>query len=149
MARESKTAEIDGYVFTVQQLPAMRSMKLMHKLAKAVGPAMLKALGSEFLNKMNLGVMQVGALSEGMQLLFEAFSETDLEQLVKTLFETAKLECEGQTFPMMAVFDEKLAGRLGTIMKAVKFALEVNYSDFFGGLLAGVAALSPVPLSKA
>jgi hypothetical protein len=147
--RETKSQEIDGITFHVQQLPAMRAMKLMHKLVKAVGPAMLKALGEDpAAAKAGLASMNVSALAEGASILFENFSDADLEALIRTLFETAFVTVDGQKMQLMPVFDDKLSGRPGTVLKGLKFALEVNYSDFFGEFLAGVGALRPAPPLK-
>ncbi len=137
MSRKSESKGIDGIEFTVTQLPAMRSMKLMHKLARALGPAMAKAAGAGT----QLGQQDIASFGEAAQAAFDRFSAEDLEALIKELFETATMTLDGNTVPIMPVFNDALAGKPGTILKALQFALEVNYSDFLGGLLASVGAL--------
>lgn len=137
--RESRSQDIDGLTFTVTQLPAMRSVLLLHKLAKAAGPGILKALGGG-------GLLQqdVGGLSDAVASAFDRFSGADLESLVRELFETTTVTLpEGRTAPLMPVFNEVLAGKPGTVLKALRFALSVNYSDFWGaalGVLGNLAA---------
>jgi hypothetical protein len=145
--RRAESKEIDGFVFHVTQLPGMRGVKLWHKLVRTAAPAVLKSLGGANASKLNLANMDVAALAEGAQILFQSFSESDLEQLIRTLFETAILEHEGQKLPLMQVFDDKLSGRVMTVLKGVWFALGVNFSDFLPELRA-VGAAAPESLSK-
>lgn len=146
--REQKERTIDGVTIRVQQLPAMRSVKLMHRLGRAIGPAMLQALAGadvkstkDFANaKINMG-----AIGDAIGSAFDRFSEDDLERLTRELFETATVTDKGKEFPMMSVFDNVFAGKPGTVLKAIKFALEVNYQDFFGVLLESVGQLAASP----
>jgi len=148
MARQQKEKTIDGLTFTVQQLPAMRSLKLLHRLGKTVGPAMLKALsGAPDKAPAKLGSMNVADMADGVALLFDRLSADDAESIVRELFETATVTENGNTFQLMPVFDNVLAGRTATLFKAVKFALEVNYQDFLPALLASAQAPLAVPPS--
>lgn len=140
--RESQSKTIDGLTFTVGQLPAMRAVKLMHRLARAVGPAMLKSLaGANVASVKDIANLDLnlGDAADGVAMMFDKFTENDLEALIRELFETATVVHNGNTVPLMPVFDHVMQGRAGTVMKAVKFALEVNYQDFLGALLAQVA----------
>lgn len=141
--RQTKEKEIDGIRFSVQQLPAMRGVLLMHKLARAVGPAMLKALSGAGDSQKGVSIASVdlGGIADSVGLVFDRFSASDLEALIKELFETATLTDGANTFPVMQVFDNVLAGKTSTIFKAIRFALEVNYQDFLGALAASVSAL--------
>lgn len=139
MARATQSQDIDGTMFAVSQLPAMRSMRLMHRLAKAVGPALLKAAGGKAVSLKELDLSNAG---EAAQMLFETFSENDFETLIRELLESATVEHEGRTIPLMPVFDVVMAGKPGTILKLLKFALEVNYGSFFGGFLGSVGQLA-------
>jgi len=141
MARAQKEKTIDGLTFTVQQLPAMRSLKLMHKLGKTIGPAMLKALsGAPAGKEIKVGNINVADMADGVSLLFDRLSAEDTESIVRELFETTMVTENGQTFQLMPVFDNVLAGKMATLFKAVKFALEVNYQDFLPALLASAQA---------
>jgi hypothetical protein len=98
---------------------------------------------------MNLANLDIGELADGAKMLLENFSEGDLEQLVKTVFEGATLGTEGHEYPLMQVMDEKLSGRVMTLLKGVWFALQVNFGDFFGALRASAGAEAPLLKSKA
>lgn len=137
--RESKSKDIDGLLLTVQQLPAMRSTLLMHKLGKAVGPALAKMVSGKGVT--SLADMDLGGIADGVQMLFDRFSADDLSSLMKELFESSTLEVNGNTFPMMKVFDNEFAGKPGAVLTAIQFALEVNYGDFLGALLANAGKL--------
>lgn len=141
MSRETKSKEIDGTVFTVTQLPAMRGIKLMHKLARALGPAVIKAATGG--NK--IGDQDIAGFGDAAQAAFDRFSAEDLDGLIKELFETGTMSLDGNTVPIMPVFNDALAGKLVTVIKAVQFALEVNYSDFLGAFLASVRLVGPAP----
>lgn len=150
MARQTQEKEIDGLRFAVQQLPAMRSMRLLHKLARAIGPGLLKSLSGA--GDVSAGVkvadMDVGDMADGIGMVFDRFSADDLEALIRELFESATVAEGGNTLPLMPVFDNVMAGRPTTVLKAVRFALEVNYRDFFGALLASAQGLGAGPSSS-
>lgn len=115
----------------------MRSMKLMHKLARVLGPAMVKAAGAGG----NLASLDISTFGDAAQAAFDRFSADDLETLIKELFETGTMSLDGNTVPIMPVFNDALAGKPGTILKALQFALEVNFKDFLSGFLASAGAL--------
>jgi hypothetical protein len=70
--REAKSIEIGGLTFSVQQLPAMRSMRLLHKLGATVGPALLKMAGG--MKGTDLAKMELGGLGEAAAMLFDRLS---------------------------------------------------------------------------
>lgn len=137
--REQQTREIDGLRFTVQMLPAMRATRLWHRILKGAAPAFLKAAGSA---KSGLADADVSALADAAQLLFNNFSESDFEGILRELLETTLVEKDGKQFPLMPVFDDLMRGRTVTLLKLVRFALEVNYSDFFDGLRGKLGSLT-------
>jgi hypothetical protein len=63
-------------------------------------------------------------------------SEDDFEQLHETLLRHSAL-LKGK--PLWDQMDLILAGRVGTGIKILAFALEVNYGDFFAALSATAA----------
>lgn len=144
MSRETKTEFIDGLEITVMQLPAKRALKLMHRLAKVLGPAALKAVGGDGLSLKNLATAKLGNLSEAASMIFDKFSESDLDQLLQDLFETARLGVNGKQLPMLTVMDDQLAGKPGALLSMIKFALEVNFGPFLSGFLASLAAQAPL-----
>lgn len=153
--RESKTREIDGLSFTVQQMPVKRSIKLMHKLARAGVPALLKAVGTTKLDGLGetLGLksllenLDLSNFGEAATMLFDKFSESDLDHAMAELFESATVEGEGKTLPVLKALDVVISNP-GTVLKALGFALEVNYGDFSGAFLAAAGTLQPKAAPK-
>src|SRR6185295_19587028 len=139
--REIDSREIDGVTFRVQQLPVKRAIKLMHKLARAGVPALLKAVGGSDLKKLSLSDLDLSSLGDAATMLFDRFSEQDLDQVMQELLEGATLEFEGKELPALKSLDVALRGKPLTLMKGLGFALEVNFGDFLPALLAAGGAL--------
>lgn len=132
---EAKTKDIDGFKVTVTTLTAMRSLKLMHRLIKAVGPGLLKSLsGVASKGKVSIGDLDVGSLADGAQAILDRLSENDLEDTVKTLFETALLERSGKSQQFMSSYEMAYAGNMPALLKTIQFGLEANYGNFFDAL---------------
>lgn len=138
--KQSKT--IDGLVFTVQMLPAMRATLMVVRLGKLLGVPLLKSLsGVQAGGKgASLKNLDVGQLAQGVDELFGRLSEAEVEELFKIFFETALVKKEGKEFPLLPNFDSALMGKPFTAFKALKFALEVNFGDFFAALPGLLAA---------
>lgn len=62
------------------------------------------------------------------------------EEVVNGLFETVTVDGK----PLLPVVDALLRDKMDQFMEVISFALEVNYSDFFGVKKAG-ASPSPAP----
>jgi hypothetical protein len=135
---EPQTREIDGLTVTVQQLPAMRAFKLLHKILKAVAPSAAKALASGDMKNVSSG-----NLSEAAEILFDRLSEDDLAAVTRQLLDMAFVTAEGEQRParngdlLHSAFD----GRVGTLIKTIAFALEVNYGDFLAVLKSAAKKL--------
>ena len=123
---ESRFFEGVGDV-SVQQLPAMRAVKLSRRLIQVAAPA-VAALKDLTADASVLGDAIAGALAE--------FSEKDLEALIKDLLETATVEQDGKLAKVMPLFDSLFGGKIFTLYKVLAFALEVNFADFFEPLRA-------------
>lgn len=137
--KQSRT--IDGLVFTVQMLPAMRATLMVVRLGKLLGVPLLKSLsGVQATKGASLKSLDVGQLAQGVDELFGRLSEAEVEDLFKVFFETALVKKDGKEFPLLASFDNALMGKPFTAFKALKFALEVNFGDFFAALPGLLAA---------
>lgn len=135
--RTSTTKTIDGVTVTVQQLPGMRGVRMLHRLTKAVGPALAASLvGFKSVKSLkDLGNADVGAivggLGDAVQKLFDNLTEAELEQLITDLLEGALVELEGQTIPLTRpIFDKVMTGRAHVALGFTVFAIEVNYGNF-------------------
>lgn len=125
--QRTETRVFDDLAITVQQLPAMRAVKLSRRLIQIAAPAVtaLKDLSAD-----------ASVLGEAISNALAEFSEKDLEALIKDLLETATVEQEGRIAKVMPLFDELFRGKVFTLYKVLAFALEVNFADFFEPLRA-------------
>ena len=139
--RESKTEHFEGLAVTVQQLPAMRAVKLSRRLAALLAP-LAPALAADG---------DVSVLGEALGKALEAFSEKDLEALIKEVLEGATVEEDGKISPLLPRFEDIFAGRVLLVYRVLIFALEVNFADFFekarGALRTGALSVSKSPAS--
>lgn len=142
--RETRSKEIDGFTFTVQQLPARRGAKLEIKLTRILGPGVLRSLSGVKLSASKLADVDLNLsdLANGLEDVFTKFSENDFDSLINELFETSTISQNGKTVQLLPVVDEWLAGHPETLFKAVKFALEVNFGNFISALLGKLAGLT-------
>ncbi len=149
---KTESRVIDGVSVTCSQLPAMTAYRISARLGKMIGPALGALAEADF----ELPEVEEGADPEDLDLKdidFESLApalEKLLDgvandpELVVTLLSTvtvrtpeaAELICADEKMINMA-----FGGKLKVLFKTIKFALEVNFSDFFGeGLLALNAA---------
>jgi hypothetical protein len=133
MATATQERVIDGMTFRVTQLPAMRGVKMLNRLVRILGPAAGRAFAGADPSA-GLGGLDVGALGGAVAALTERLSDDELESIIRTLLETATVD----NTPLLPVFDLKLQGRMGSLLKLLGFALEVNYSNFTSVLAASV-----------
>ena len=141
--RKSESRQIGEYKFTVQQMPAMRATRLLHRISKAVGPALAKAMGGAE-GGASFADLDVSQLAPALELLFDRLSEDDLDQIVRELLETSTVELQGRqgrtTKPLLPLIDELL--EVQDVLNVARFALEVNFKGFFGALVKSGGALA-------
>jgi hypothetical protein len=111
--------------FTVTQFAAMRSMKMLARLGKILGPLAADP-------------------DNAARALFTNLGEEDFERLLRDLFDGVMLEWEGKQIPLMPVFDRIFQGQPGEVLKLLVFVLQVNYGSFF----KGIGGLDPQALLK-
>jgi len=135
MAIQSKTETIDGLEFTTTQLPAMDSFNLLAKLTKLLAPILEGADGLSLDSELSeLAPLLGGALS---QLEDGGASKLALEVLGNTsVIVNDAIVGLNTAEKINAVF----GGRLLTMLKAMGFALKVNYADFFDSALVQKAS---------
>jgi hypothetical protein len=141
---EPQTKQIDDVNVTVTQLPAMRALKLLHRILKAVAPSAAKAMASGDAKKLALT-----NLSEAAELLFDRLSEEDLAAVTKQLLSTAFVTAGDEQRPAVSgdILHGAFDGHIGLLMKVLAFALEVNYGDFLGVLKRAVKNLPTMKVS--
>lgn len=127
---------IDGVTFGCTEFPAMRAFTLFGRLMKTIGPVMI-------------ALSRADGEADVMSILPAALRDVEPEELTKLALETlsnttantgSALIPLNSADAMNAVF----SGRLIAMVKAVAFAVGVNYKDFFAGAAeSGQSAAKP------
>lgn len=129
---KQETQSIDGISFTVTQFPAMRGFTLFGKLVKTIGPALSALSGLD----PQADVIKVAPViaSALRDLDPEAASALALEIFASTsaIIDTPSGPRNVQVNTRENV-DIVFMGKLMTMFKALAFAVQVNFGDFFGG----------------
>lgn len=131
--RKEKETTINGTKFKVTQLGFADGMELLTTLGRISGPT---------LAKYQKGTNDVAIFGD----IVSRLSATDVLYVTEKLAKTTLIEREPGKWPMLEP-EVDLAGNYGLALLWLKFALEVNYSDFFavGGLLRGGTSQEPAP----
>lgn len=132
--RKEKEAIINGAKFKVTQLGFADGMELLTTLGRIVGPALSDP------NKAQNPAAMIGDI-------LSRLSFVEIASITDKLARTTRLEREPGRWPILEP-EVDLAGNYDLTLRWLKFALEVNYGDFFvaGGLLHDVintAAANP------
>lgn len=135
---ESKTKQIGDHVYLVRQLPATQAHKLLLRIGKVLGPA----LGGGLESVQSFELDAAKGIGKAISELFERATPDEVDAIVKAFADYS--EVDGK--PLKTMFDLHFAGKLSDMYRWLAFALEANYSDFFGvfkqagGALAQAAA---------
>jgi hypothetical protein len=151
----SQTKTIGGRDYTVSQLPAMKAVKVLHRIGKALGPALARAFaalggknaGANLL-EIDLSGIDAGEFAEAIAGLFRDLPEAELEKLIRDLLETCTVtDEEGKTGLLMKTFDVSMQGRMQDLFALLAFAFEVNFGNFSAALAAFVPKRRAAPAS--
>lgn len=131
--REPVKKTIDGEEYIFCQLPPKKSMKLLTRILRIIGPALGVVVGdkTKIDDIANLDIKPGMIVSE----LCSRLDENEVEHIVDTLLSQVHHCGKGE---LSKVFDEHFGGRLPHLFNVVFAALEVEYSDFFDGKLGEV-----------
>lgn len=129
---------IGGRTVAITQLPARRALKTLHRILKAIAPAAAQAVGAgATLGELkDIAGAKIGGLGNAVETLFDRLSEQEFDDLVAVLLSSATLDGR----PLMPQLDLAFQGRVLELLQVVKFAIEVNYADFFDALRGRLAA---------
>lgn len=138
MAVVQQELEIDGVKYSVTQLTGWKSVKMLPRLGRALGPAFGKLMGGLAQNgefsldrKVTFGLV-AGSIGPALVDLFERLTENELEGIARVLLETATFTDEsGRTAHLLPVFDIHFQGKPASVLRLLAFAIEVNYGSFF------------------
>ena len=150
----SEQKNIDGTTYEVTVLPAKASQRLMVRLFRIAGPALVPVLekavksavgkvpkskegqDEEAIGKAVLEVLLATDLDlkGAVEHLAANASEDDIEYITDTLARSTKINSGGSEWPsLFDVMEIKFAGNWLTWMKWLGFALKVNYMVFSKG----------------
>lgn len=137
MARHSETSPpIGDYRYRVTQLGVTQGLEVMAELAKMLLPGM-GGMASGGLGK----ILQADTGSQQFAMaatkLAQAIDSAKVQKVVKVLAKTTAVFGEGfgdAGAPLDIHLEDHFAGRYGELVGWMKFALEVNYGNFFEGL---------------
>lgn len=126
----NQTKTIDGVEYTVGMLPARRSARLLARIGRMVGPALGmvadKAGGIQAALEMKVDSNFFGPALEAF------FIHTDGDAIDAVLMELAEVSlADGRQ--LKPIFDAHFMGKSMAMVLWARFALEVQYADFFGG----------------
>lgn len=120
----SKDKIIGGRKYTVATIPAFQALDLLEELSVIAGPA--------------FGAMMKNGLSGEVDFeaaavqLFKKLGGGKLRALARGLLFGMTVEISaGKTPLVLDVFDAEYAGKLSEAFKAMAFAAEVQFADFF------------------
>lgn len=149
MARELISRDVDGSTYQFEQFNTTLSLNVLIRLSKIVGKPLALALGAVFGDEQGKGKdeaarslleqdLKPALLAEAMDALMLRLDEKETIELIKTLA-AGKVLADGRP----VVFDVHYEGRLDHLFRVVQAALEVQYGNFFGALIARVGSFSP------
>jgi hypothetical protein len=124
--RKEKESIINGIKFKVTQLGFADGMELLTTLGRIIGPAISDP------RKVVSPAAMIGDI-------IGRLSYPEIATITDKLAKTTRIEREPGRWPVLEP-EVDLAGNYDLTIKWLKFALEVNYGDFFvaGGLLESV-----------
>lgn len=139
---ETKTKVIDGLTFMSTQLPPLKAYPLSARVAGIVLPAFSRFLSSglQFDDVDKFLAQDAGKLVPVLEPLLEALGKKENEDLPQKLLSATTVhlpDAAGQVsvLPLLTAeaINHAFQGRPMTLYKALWFAVEVNFADFFGG----------------
>ena len=128
MARKTDTLKIDGMEFHCTQLVPTRAIPLAARLARAFAPVL--AGGEAGLVLENDGRF----LTQALTLVFEKLDSNELLGLMRDILQSTSVVHNGEMYSLDSddAINRAFDGRLRTMFPVLKFALGVNFGDFFG-----------------
>lgn len=149
---ETKTKTIDGLTFTSTQLPPLKAYPLSARVASILLPVLSKfdALGLTSMDPdvfMDLGAAKV---LPALEPLLELLAKKENEDLPQKLLQATTVDipdANGEMTRLVLISPDAInrafQGRGMTMFKAMWFAVEVNFRDFFGGAFKGALTKEP------
>jgi hypothetical protein len=137
-----------NFTYSVTQLPARRALKMLHKIGRVLVPTLAQALGSTSISQLSslkkVAELDLGNLGKAAETLFDRLPEAEFDALVTELMQGVVVDGK----PLAPLFDTHFQGRILEVLELLRFALKVNFADFFPDLAAQVAAVQTAASSS-
>lgn len=135
MGQKTEKKTIGELEVTTTQLPAMKALALSTRLGRAIGPALASAAGLD-------DGMNVSALAPAVAALFTTLDGAEAQALTKEILQSTTVVHDGKQIHLgdASMIDHVFTGRLADLFAVVRFALEVNFTDFFDALTSAASA---------
>jgi len=133
MGKQIVKKEIDGAKFTFYYLIPRISTKLLIRLIKIIGPSFGKAFPDSDVKLKDIADIDI-QIGPAVDALICRFDEDEVQDIIDILLATVLHEGQGN-LGEEAARNELFTGNLSFMFKVVGAALEVQYTDFFGGKL--------------
>lgn len=115
--------KVGDFEFTFTKLTATEARKVQLILMRALGPG-VTALGK--------GSLSEGALGDALSKAMQELKDEDVDNLVRLLAESSRVNWEGGNKLVREVYDLFFAGKMLLHWKWIGAALAYNFSDFLG-----------------
>lgn len=115
------------------QLPAMRAQALMARLVRLVSPGLSRiTMDTE---------LDMNSIMPALAGLFGSLDEAEVASLTRAILASSAAVLDGKIVPLDRddTINAAFAGKFTSMFGALRFALEVNYQDFFDGARAALA----------
>ena len=130
---ENKKKEIDGTIYKVAQMDAIRGLKAQTKLIKILGPAVGKAAIS--------GGIEGDIKEKILSHLMDNFDDNEVSDFILGLFDKGVFFTTDSGEDEMVIFKDHFTGEPAKIWKVAFFILSVNFGSLMGKLTGGFSLL--------
>ena len=139
--REPVEKQIGEHVYRVRHMMAKQVLQTAPVIARMLLPTIgkladgvLSSGGSlKDILKKDISKLSIGAATEA---LVTHWDQTEVERLIDILAANSEVEIGGKWPSLKQQFDQHFTARNKEMLGWIMFALEVQYGDFFGGLLS-------------
>lgn len=119
--------------YELEPMPAGKALAVGRRLARGLGPALAK------LASLDTKKIDLNAVGEAVQLVFEGLSEDDVNAINRELaaYTTVTLE-DGRRVKLSAIFDAHFQGHLDEWVEWIRASVLLNFAPLFKSLGAAV-----------
>jgi len=129
MGNRAIEKEIDGEVYSFFMLRPRKSLSLLSKIVKLLGPSIGKAFSTEVKVK---DIMDANInIGDSVIAFSNQFDDDRVQNIIDILLSQVHHKGKGE-LSNDAVYDELFSGKIKHLFKVVLKAMEVQYADFFG-----------------